>query len=407
MLFSRLETKVATDIIFYTATTFVQKTSPFIVMNLAALELSSSEIGLYSYILLIINFVQPFLGLELHRSIEFYFFKDKSKNNLFSSVLSTLFAFMLVSSIFAIILDSSFRIIDNLWTTMLPVYIFANIVYEIVLTNFRNIGDRKRYLIYNIGFTGVYMSLFLYFLTNDMMEKTWLTMFIPLWITTIMFGIISLYYLRHSYELRLCFSGVKKYIRFSLPFLLFLISSFIANNVDKYFAEKYLGMESLGILAMALAYSSVIKFFSNAFMKSYTPIYFGTSQEHVNESKIYQKYFGWVIVTLTVLSSGALMLIFALVLPDDYDEGIWLIPIISIAYLVRGFRQMFIPVIMKAEKTKYIGFEVVIIFVFGSSMAILLVKNFGLIGAAISLVWIQAISLLYYRFLNRYIINKD
>jgi O-antigen/teichoic acid export membrane protein len=166
-------------------------------------------------------------------------------------------------------------------------------------------------------------------------------------------------------------------------------------------------MESLGVLAMALAYSSVIKFFSNAFMKSYTPIYFGTTKEHQHESKIYQKYFGWVIVVLTALSSGALMLLFALVLPDEYEAGLWLIPIISIAYLIRAFRQMFIPVIMKAEKTKYIGFEVLITFAFGSSMALLLVKNFGLIGAAISLVWIQAISLLYYKWLNRYIIDKN
>jgi len=407
MLFSRLEGKVATDIIFYTATTFVQKVSPFIVMNFAARELSSSEIGLYSYILLIINFAQPFLGLELHRSIEFYFFKDQNKSHLFSSVVSLLLVFMLVSSILAIIVDNSLRIIDNLWTTMLPVYIFANIVYEIVLTNFRNKGDRKRFLIYNIGFTGIYISSFLYFLFSDIIEKSWLVLFIPLWITTIMFGIISLYHLRHTYDLKLDFSGVKKYVRFSLPFVLFLISSFIANNVDKYFAEKYLGMESLGILAMALAYSSVMKFFSNAFMKSYTPIYFGTTKEHQDQSKIYQKYFGWVIVLLTALSSGALMLLFALVLPDDYKAGIWLIPIISIAYLIRAFRQMFIPVIMKLEKTKYIGFEVVITLVFGSSMALLLVKNFGLIGAAISLVWIQATSLLYYKLLTRYIFDKN
>ena len=67
--------KFTTEILFYIITNFIQKISPFLILNLATLKLSSEDIGKYSYVILIVSLVQPFLTLELNRNVEYFFLK--------------------------------------------------------------------------------------------------------------------------------------------------------------------------------------------------------------------------------------------------------------------------------------------------------------------------------------------
>lgn len=396
------------EISFYVVTNFIQKISPFVILNLAALKLSSKDLGEYSYVILIISLIQPLLTLEFNRSIEYFFFKKGVvKDQMFSAILTLLLLIFIFTSFFSYFFNIHYSFIGNGIFNSLPLYIIAIVIYEITLTVFRNIGDKVSYFIFNIGHAAVYLLCFLFLLNTNYVEKSWKIIFIPLYLSSVLFGVLSLFYLFKNYNLKLKFKNLKSYLLFSSPFVLFVFSSFIANNVDKYFTEKYIGMDSLGVLAITLSYCSFIKFFSNAFMKAYTPMYF-ENMDNPKAKLIQFKNLFYVFVTLlTIISIFILIVIFKFILPESYQAGVVLIPIISVAYLIRAFRQMFVPFIMKTEKTIYIALEVFITIIVGTFSTMFLVKNYGLIGAALALVLLQSTSLLYYYLIKKFILTKN
>jgi O-antigen/teichoic acid export membrane protein len=399
--------KFTTEISFYLITNFVQKISPFVILNLAALKLSSEDIGEYSYVILIVSLVQPLLTLELNRNVEYFFFKKGVvKDQMFSSILTLLLLIFIFTSLFSYFFNIHYKFIGNSLFNSLPLYIIAIVIYEITLTVFRNIDDKVRFFIFNIGHSIVYLLGFLFLLNTNYIEKSWKIIFIPLYLSTVFFGVLSLFYLFKNYNLKLELKNVRTYLLFSSPFILFVFSSFIANNIDKYFTEKYIGMDSLGVLAITLSYCAFVKFFSDAFMKAYTPMYFQSIDKSKVKLKQFVNLFYLAVIFLTIISIVILIILFTIFLPETYKPGVVLIPIISIAYMIRAFRQMFLPFIMKSEKTIYIALEVFVTILVGSLSTMFLVKNYGLIGAALALVVIQSTSLLYYYLIKKFILTK-
>lgn len=400
--------KLTKEVSFYLITNFIQKISPFVILNYAALKLSSEDLGKYSYVIIIINFLQPFLSLELNRCVEYFFFKKGIvRDQMFSTILTILLVIFTLVTMFFYSFNVHYKFIGNNLFNFLPLYIIAIILYEISLTVFRNIGDKVRFFIYCVGHSIVNLLGFFLLINTNYFEQSWKIIFMPLFLATVMFGFFSLIYLFKNYNLKLGFKNVKIYIFFSSPFILFVFSSFISNNVDKYFTEKYIGIDNLGVLAITLTYCSVIKFFSNSFMKAYTPMYFQNKNKQEAGFKKFVRSFYIVIVSLTIISISVLSLIYTTLLPETYKLGVVLIPIISIAYLIRSFRQMFIPLIMESEKTKYIAIEVFITLSIGTLSTMFLVKNYGLVGAALALVVMQSTSLLYYHLIEKLILTKD
>lgn len=399
--------KFTTEILFYIITNFIQKISPFVILNLAALKLSSEDIGEYSYVILIVSLVQPFLTLELNRNVEYFFFKKGVvKDRMFSSILTFLLLILIFTSLFSYFFNIHYKFIGNSLFNSLPLYIIAIMIYEITLTVFRNINDKVRFFIFNIGHSIVYLLGFLFLLNTNYIEKSWKIIFIPLYLSTVLFGVLSLFYLFKNYNLKLELKNLRTYFLFSSPFILFVFSGFISNNIDKYFTEKYIGMDSLGVLAITLSYCSFIKFFSNAFMKAYTPMYFQSIDKSKVKLKQFQNLYFLGIIFLTIISIVILIILFTLFLPERYKPGVVLIPIISIGYMIRAFKQLFIPFVMKSEKTIYITLEVFVTVLVGSFSTMFLVKNYGLIGAALALVVMQTTSFLYFYIIKKFILIK-
>jgi O-antigen/teichoic acid export membrane protein len=141
-------------------------------------------------------------------------------------------------------------------------------------------------------------------------------------------------------------------------------------------------------------------------MKAYTPIYFKNISDEHNQIQNYKRLFYIIIILFTILSIIILSFLYTYILPESYKPGRILIPIISLAYLLRAFRQMFVPFIMKAEKTIFIALELFITIFVGTLSTMFLVKCFGLTGAAIALVVMQSSSLLYYYIIKKKIIAK-
>lgn len=193
-----------------------------------------------------------------------------------------------------------------------------------------------------------------------------------------------------------------RFISYCTPLLLLPIVSWLLTSIDKVMVSKLLNMKEVGIYGFGNGIVSNLSIIVTSFLMAYSPIFLKNYDNRklileINDAFI-ALYMGLLIVFLG-FSEFLVKLVFK---NPDYYISIKLFPIMATGTLILAVYSLHSTILSYNFKTKFILYISVISGFSNIFLSYILIKNIGIIGAALSSVAVLCIQL----FLTFYFVSK-
>ncbi len=297
-------------------------------------------------------------------SIIIFLFREGIADQLFSSVQ---YSYLIVYSVGILSADALVLLSFNILRADERSATFATLSVSNVAIN----------LVFNVIFVGVLkLGVKGIFLANLFSSTIIFILLLPL----------TLKYLVLSFRSTILI----KMLKFGLPFILSTLSVVVINSVDRFFINKYLGLEATGIYGAGYKLGLVIKLFINAFQFAWLPFFMSIADQE-NAKQIFSKIFTYFALICSGIFLIASMYINQIVrisvfgftiFGKAYWNSTQIVPVVLLAYIAYGFYINFIVGIYLKEKTKYLALITSIGALSNIVGNVVLIPAFGLMGAA-------------------------
>jgi|GEM_PF-302700 O-antigen/teichoic acid export membrane protein len=212
--------------------------------------------------------------------------------------------------------------------------------------------------------------------------------------------IISIFYVLFHYWVKPSFHVFKRQLIFGLPLIIGALSTPILSISDRYFLNIFLPLEQVGI------YNIVYKFGMIINMLLVTPLIMGIGpfMYRLKELTKEHNYFSDIMFYYSVLGSVFVIIISILTMPmialfstEEYLVAANIVPIITVAYLINGYKTFFAISIAIKNKTIIVGIIATIGIIANLILNYFLIQKFNLIGAAwATIISYFLITMMYY-----------
>jgi len=178
------------------------------------------------------------------------------------------------------------------------------------------------------------------------------------------------------------YKGVITFMLMGYPGLIF---AWIIFHSDKFFIEEIVGRQELGIYTMAYALSNVVYVADSAISQVWSSHYY----KMADENKVKKIYLGiaiqaGLITLIAIILSLMTPLIYQYVIDSSYVKGTIIVPIIAFAYVFFSISDKFKLFIIKSERAGWTTINNGIAAVINIALNIILIRKYGIMGAAYS-----------------------
>lgn len=359
--------------------------------------LSPSEYGTIESLMVTRGLVITLVAMALPSAVFRFYYRAKDENER-KQVVSTIFFLSVILQISAPLLFwwKNERISNLLLKQPELGFLISILALNIFLAGFRGIPlsllrAKKKALTYtavNLTVSIVTLLMNIYFVAY--LQKGVLGVLLGnLCGGMIGLLVLSPYLLR---EIRLTFNRhlIGKILTYSVPLALALLPLTVIFMADRYFILRFASMHDLGIYALAYKLGMILKaFLVMPFMLAWGPFVFSKEREE-NAKDIYStstKYFVMTVLSFVVfISIMQIDIIKLLTKNTDYYAATKIVPIICYAIFFYGFSSVVRGVgIRITGKTYYTTAIMIIGMCVNFVMNYILIKSFGFLGAAYSL----------------------
>ena len=176
-------------------------------------------------------------------------------------------------------------------------------------------------------------------------------------------------------------------LKFGFPLVILGLSGPILRLSDRFILNMFVPLSEIGIFSINYKFGMLLNMFLVApMLKGLLPMIYKNS---LNKDlyPVYKDimYYYCVIGCFFVLGiTFFISPVIEFVSSSEYLKMTFIVPIISLAYLLSGFRAFFMPMIAGANKTDIIGKWTLYGVIISIILNYLLIAQFGIIGAAIS-----------------------
>lgn len=188
-------------------------------------------------------------------------------------------------------------------------------------------------------------------------------------------------------------SIVKNILSFSIPFIPVLLSTWLMNMsnrvfIDYFIKDSNLALSEIGIYSFAYKIASVSAIVTGAIFTAYNPIFY---REASNKNQLQAKFklkeikYAYASIallicfTLSFVSKNVVNLFFS----KDYSSSIFLIPIISLSFLLSQIIGLYNLMVYQEKKTKSVMVNLVISSILTLILNLILIPVYFSVGAAI------------------------
>jgi O-antigen/teichoic acid export membrane protein len=186
------------------------------------------------------------------------------------------------------------------------------------------------------------------------------------------------------------FSGIKAFLRFSMPTIPSNVSYLITNSSDKYIINYFSGLVSAGYYATSYTLGGIISFLEAPF-SFLLPAVLSKSHDE-NRPQELKIYLGYSLKYFLMLAIPSFFGLWALAKPiltifsnnEVAEHSYYVVPIIALSFLFLGIYSIFSQILSVYKKTNIIGTVWLISAVINISTNFILIPMFGILGAAIS-----------------------
>ncbi len=402
-MFDKLRS-TAKNTIFYSISNFAGKFSGVILLPLYTSSLSAELFGLFALFEVVFQVIQGITGLGLKGGLMRWYWDEKHLNEqkeIFFSVLSTYFLVNIVSTA---LLYLSFDLIANLIfqvpvsQTLKLVFLlstFIRLMVDLLLLLMRIQHKAKKHTNYQLIQIALFVGAVAVFLPilNLGVEGIFMAFLVSYLIPLLMLMPYLMQNIVWHYRKDL----VKDMMAFGLPIALSNMVNLILSISDKFIINFFGTLKNVGNYTLAFKISNIVQLMIvNAFMNSYTHVYYKGMKDEDN-NRFFSKTIIYLVLILSFVSLGLVLFIEDVVKiltlkNADYLDSIAIIPVLTLGLIFGGLRSMLTLPLTKFKKTKTISIISVSTGLINVGLNILSVPQWGTMGAAISTLIVQIIS---------------
>ncbi|CAH6806530.1 putative polysaccharide biosynthesis protein CpsL [Vibrio chagasii] len=364
---------------------------PFILLPVLTRVLTQEEYGQIAMLNMCVSGLAAFVGINtIGYSIRSYY--DNINESLLNNGAAlyiyacSLIVVTLVVSIFNSII-SNILSIPSVWVFFAVVIASSNFLLGFLLAQYQVREQAKYYGIWQVSCSifNVALSILLIFHLDLGVDGR---VYALLGTAIVVTALVSIFlYRKRLFLLGGCkFSHVKSNLSFGVPLIPHIFGFFLLNAADRYIIKDNLDLSSAGIYMVAVQLSLVFNIFFDAINKAFVPWLFVKLKNGNTKVKV-------KIVRLTYVYMVALLLLSVMVFfiapplviliaGNDYKLASDIIGWICLGQIFSGMYLMVTNYIFFAKKTKLLSFVTLFSGAVHLTLLILLIDEYGLLGAA-------------------------
>ncbi len=368
----------------YLTTEILNKSIPFLLLPILTKYLTPSEYGMYGMYQVFLSFFVPFVQMGLHSNITRNFFKV-SKETL-SSILNTIIVILhinvLIGLTFIFVISFFYKNVfglpvDTLY--LMPLIIYAQTINIFSLTILRNEEKAFSYGILQFLITlfnfGSALFLLLYY------DKGWISLVYGLLVGNLIFIAYSLFFLKKDFNINFRdFYSFKEIYAISIPLIFHLLGSSIIFLSDRIFIQQMIGLDEVGFYTVGAQFGMISMVVINAIVMAVSPTIYKKLANHTLELGLIYRFMSLFFLVGIFVWIGS-EIIFPLMVDKKFITAKSLIFFFSVAFIFRGWYQLYYNIIINEGKTSYfvkIMWQAALINIM---LNYFLIQFFGMIGA--------------------------
>lgn len=377
----------------YLGSSILNKMIPFFLLPILTSKLSVEEYGLLSIFLIVIQFYSAFMCMSIHTNITKNFFLISKKEmasyigNMFI-ILSVSFLFYLLLTLVVTLTTETFFSIPSKLFLLIPFISLFLMFNDINTTILRNERKVIQFGLFQITNTALKMGLTILFLL--FFSLNWLSQVYATFLSSLLFFIICIVYAKRNDYLILQFDKVKfkSIIQISIPLIPHVLGSVVIALSDRFFIEKMVSLEAVGIYSVGYMFGMIIMLFTDAFVKAWGPWFYKILSNPTNNDKKQVVKYTYLyligIVVLSVVVSTVSNFILPYFIDDKFYGAKDFIVWITLGYAIQGIYKIFFPYLVLLNKTSFLAVSTIVAAIINLLFNYLLINICGTIGAAYS-----------------------
>lgn len=383
----------------------------FLLLPMYTSLLSTSEYGIFDYIICICTFVSPLITFLMEEAI-FRFLLDcktkQEKDQIITIGVTLVFLGLACFSLIGIIF---FKFYYYKYAVFLIVYIITQAFCSIINPVLRGFGYIKTYSLYNfligisqillnIIFIAVFrMGLFgmlLAAIISYLLASVLMIIYIKLW------NYINLKYVKKE--------KIKELLAYSLPLIPNKVSWTIIHLSDRIMLMNIVGSSSSGIYAAAYKFPNLMDLLYGFFYQSWKEssvrvLKDNNADEFYNNVYVYLKKFLFSVVICMI---AFMPFVFKILINENFSEALLYVPIIILATYYANLSGFYGGIFTAHKNTRIIGLTTVAAAIINITINILAIWKFYIFAAAFSTLIANLVVFKYrQKKVKKYIILKE
>lgn len=382
--------KLFKDSFIYSISTFLSKGIGIIMIPLYTRILSPKEYGIIELITLFGTILAIFLNLEIHQAVarhypdaETAFEKKKIVSTAFWFILTTYALFNVIALFFypqlaALVLNEHghTRLFSLAVWTLTCNFIFYFLQSQLIW-QLRSRQNAISAIVYTI-ITASLTVTFLY-------ELKWgvAAVFMAQLVAACAGICLSFFFARESFGYVFDTKILKKLVIFSLPLVPSTLAVYGMLYVDRYIINCFLSLDEVGLYSIAFKLASTIGLMTASVQTALTPLIYTHYQEPETPAKIAVLFRYFLLIGLTAITALSIFApeLMKFFTQPAYYKAAQLVPFLLMSVYFSGILN-FSPGVFVKNRTILIVYINLAMFAANVLLNILLVKAFGVVGAA-------------------------
>ena len=389
--------KIFPDIILreagiYTIINGIASLFPFLLIPLITRYIEPSDYGIYAIFLVGINLLMPLIGIGSETAAGRKYV-DKEKIN-YPSYISTAITLTIVLSIIVLL---TLNFLAPTLNTLLPIpkewypkwiaVAWAQTIIGLILVINQMNHKPFHFGIWRIGRALILNLLFLLLIILNLTNwENLLNIVVVTHLSLAFFGIVWLFKIK---LINLSFSKIHlvHIIQYGLPLVPHMLAAAIITATDRIILNSFLNERAVGIYTIGYQAGLIMFIVSQSINRAWTPWFYeklknNSHIDNINSIKtLYKLILLFIIISFLLCLAGWIFLPF--LFGSMYLKSVNVFYWIVIAFLTQGLWSLFSSYLYYTGETIWISLSSMTAAIMNIGISIILVINFGLIGAAL------------------------
>lgn len=387
------QSKLLNQIVVYSTFMTLQKAIPFLLIPLFSRIFTKEEMGFYTLYQALYNILIPVVTLSLDSALGVVFFKlDKER---FAIYLTNILLFSFVLFLFFITLSLIFgNWLTQLlnfpfpWLLLIVIAVLPQFLINILLALYRNQQQPFKYgfLACFSSLVTISISLIFVFMGN----MSWKGMILGLLFGNSIVALFCLFQLwRNGFiMLKKSYVDIRDAFSFSLPVTFHCVGGWLSNSLNRVLINSLIGAAATGSYGVGATFGMVMTLLQDSFNKAFAPFLFEKLKylTEINKFKIVQVS---MLMYLIIFLAAILLSCLGYYLVDFFfgqayiETRLFIIPLVASA-AISGFYKIHVNYLFFSKKTMELAKITFIGGLINIVLAYIMIKYWGLIGAAYS-----------------------